>query len=143
MTKLLGRAERIDITAFGLKNIPAKVDTGAYSSSIDFCYAQQDGDYLEFVLLHPETAGYSGEKLRTKNFDTTEVTNANGTQTRFVIFADVTIHGEELPMRLTLADRSNLRYPVLVGRKFINQANYLVDVSIGQGLPDDEEERGL
>lgn len=143
MTKLLGRAERVDIAAFGLKNIPAKIDTGAYSSSIDFCYAVREGDYLEFVLLHPETAGYTGQKLRTNTFETTEVTNANGVQQRFVIFADITLHGEKIPTRLTLANRSNLRYPILIGRKFINQANYMVDVSVGQGLPDDEEEREL
>jgi hypothetical protein len=145
--KLLGRAERVDIPAFGLLDVPAKVDTGAYSSSIDFSFATEvsvgEGTVLEFVLLHPETPGYSGAKLRTSDFETTEVTNAHGTQRRYVIFPEISLHGETRRCRLTLADRSRLRYPILLGRKFIGEADYLVNVTIGKGLKDDEEEREL
>lgn len=145
--RVLGRAERVDISDYNLFDVPAKVDTGAYSSSIDHSYAAivelKGVETLEFVLLHESDAGYTGTKIATTDFETTEVTNANGTQKRYVIFPDITLEGKTHRSRLTLADRSRLRYPVLIGRQFIREADYLVDVRLGKGLPDDEEEREL
>jgi hypothetical protein len=145
--KVLGRAERVDLPEYGFKNMPAKVDTGAYSSSID-CekveLLQQDSEQiLSFVLLRPGRDGYTGRAVTTKHFDVTEVTNANGVQKRFVIFTDMIINGQTTQCRFTLTDRSKLRYPVLIGRRFIREAGYMVDVTQGQGLPDDEEDRNL
>ena len=145
--KVLGRAERVSLPEFGLVNLPAKVDTGAYSSSIDCekveLLQQGSEQTLSFVLLRPGRDGYTGQAVTTKDFDVTEVTNANGVQKRFVIFADMIINEETVKCRFTLTDRSKLRYPVLIGRRFIREAAYVVDVTVGEGLPDDEEERGL
>lgn len=145
--RVLGRAERVDLPDYDLLDLPAKVDTGAYSSSIDHSYAQEthlDGvPALAFILLREGVKGYTGQKLVTTEFETTEVHNANGVQKRYVIFPNMTVEGEVRRARLTLADRSRLRYPVLIGRRFIREAEYLVDVSLGKGLPDDEEERKL
>ena len=146
--RILGRAEVIDIPELGLQGLPAKVDTGAYSSSID-CESVQlavgpDGkQVLEYVPLRPNREQYRGEVVRTSEFERTEVTNSNGHQERFVIFADIIIHGETARCRFTLANRAKLRYPVLLGRRFIKEKHYLVDVTKGQGLPGDEEERNL
>ena len=145
--KVLGRAERIDLPEFNLVHIPAKVDTGAYSSSIDCekIELRTDGDkkVLSFVLLRPGRDGYTGDVLVTEQFDVTEVTNANGVQQRFVIYTDMIIEGEKTVCRFTLTDRAKLRYPVLIGRRFIREAGYMVDVTLGEGLPDDEEDRNL
>lgn len=147
MNKILGRAEQVDFPDYKLFNLPAKVDTGAYSSSIDYSFAEiieKDGrKTLEFILLHPGQVGYTGQKIATEDFDQTEITNANGVQQRFVIFPEMQVEGEKRRCRLTLADRTKLRYPVLIGRRFIKEGGYLVDVQQGQGLPDDEEEREL
>lgn len=141
--KTIGRAERVDLAGYKLLNIPAKVDTGAYSSSIDHSYAAEKNGKLEFVLLRPGTNGYSGQKLVTDEYETTEVKNANGVQERFVIFPDMTTLGQTQRCRLTLANRSSLMYPVLIGRRFLREGGYIVDVQQGTGLPDDEENRQL
>ena len=145
--RTLGRAERVDLPDYELFDLPAKVDTGAYSSSIDHSFVRETElngvPALEFVLLREGSKGYTGKKLTTTEFETTEVHNANGTQKRYVIFPNMTVEGEVRRTRLTLADRSKLRYPVLIGRRFLREAEYLVDVSLGKGLPDDEEERKL
>lgn len=147
MERVIGRAIRIDLPAFNLRNLPAKVDTGAYSASIDCERAQvieHDGrQLLEFILLRPGRDGYTGQTQRTDHFERTEVKNANGVQQRFVIFTDVMVDGQQTQCRFTLTDRSALRYPVLIGRRFLREAHYLVDVRQGEGLPDDEEERQL
>lgn len=144
---VIGRAERITIVNFNLHDLPAKIDTGAYSSSIDHSQAQlveRDGQQvLEFVLMRPGRDGYTGQVLTTTEFETTEVKNSNGTETRFVIFTDIAINGFVKKCRLTLANRSHLRYPVLIGRRFLRETGALVDVNQGKGLPDDEEERNL
>ncbi|HEU5188019.1 MAG TPA: RimK/LysX family protein, partial [Candidatus Saccharimonadales bacterium] len=120
---------------------------GAYTSSLDCEWMQEvahgDQTVLEFVLLRPSRQGYTGKKHSTKDFTYTEVTNANGVQPRYIIFAPVIINGETHRARFSLSNRSKLRYPVLIGRKLIAQGNYLVDVKRGEGFPDDEEERGL
>lgn len=144
---IIGRAERINLKQLGLSNLPAKIDTGAYSSSIDFSSAElvKEGaqEKLKVVLLRPGREGYTGQPILLDKFEMTEVKNSNGTEERFVIFADVEINGLIRTSRLTLAKRGHLRYPVLIGRKFLREAGMVVDVSQGQGLPDDEEERNL
>jgi len=145
--KVLGRAERVDFPELGLTSQHAKIDTGAFTSSIDCEKAevvQQNGErMLEFVLLRPGREGYTGEKHYIKDFDYTEIKNANGAQMRYIIFVDMIIHGERIKGRFSLANREILRYPVLIGRRLIRDANFIVDVRQGEGLPDDEEERGL
>lgn len=145
--RVIGRSERIDLVDFNLNNLPAKIDTGAYSSSIDHSQAklvERDGrQVLEFILLRPERPGYIGELITTEQFEMTEVKNSNGCETRFVIFADIKVGDFVKKCRLTLANRADLRYPVLIGRRFLREANMLVDVNKGQGLPDDEEERRI
>ncbi len=140
---VLGRVEKVDIQELGISNLLAKVDTGAYSSSIDcISVAEKDGQ-LEFVLFNPKHPLYTGEKLITTEFETTEVFNANGVKKRYVIFPEIKIAQTVKKCRLTLSDRSKMRYALLIGRKYISQNNLLVDVKLGQGHPDDEEERGL
>lgn len=145
--KIIGRAERVSIAEFGLINLPAKVDTGAYSSSIACDTVHQleiaGESVLEFILLYPGHRAYTGQVLRTKNFATTEVSNSNGVEKRFVVFAEIQVGDLKHECRFTLAKRQHLRYPILLGRRFLREAGLLVDVNQGQGLPGDEEERNL
>lgn len=142
-TIIIGRASRITIPEYHLADLPAKVDTGAYSSSIDHTSAEERDGMLYVVLLRPGVEGYTGDEIATAEYETTEVKNANGVQTRYVVFPEVVIDGMAQRCRLTLADRSKLRYPVLIGRRFLREGGYIVDVTVGQGLPGDEEDREL
>lgn len=148
MTKhTLGRAEKVDLPDYNLTQQPAKVDTGAYTSSLDCEEAHEvergGKKVLEFVLLRPTRPGYTGQKHTSTDYTYTEITNASGTQHRYIVFANVVIGGQTHRARFSLSNRAKLRYPVLIGRKLIAQGNYLVDVAQGEGFPDDEEERGL
>lgn len=144
---ILGRAVRVDFPALGLMHQMSKIDTGAFTSSIDCEYAavvERDAkEVLEVVLLRPGREGYTGKKHYITDFDRTEIRNSNGAQERFIIFIDVVIKGQAYSGRFSLADRSILRYPVLIGRRLLRDANFVVDVNAGEGYPDDEEERGL
>lgn len=145
--KVIGRSERVDIPSLGLAQVPAKIDTGAYSSSIDCSsvnLTEQDGrSVLEYVVLRPGREGYTGQAVATEDFEMTEVKNSNGVERRYVVFLDLGLEGQTHRCRITLANRSQLRYPVLIGRKFLRETGYLVDVTKGTGLAGDEEERLL
>ena len=143
----LGRAEQVDFPDFNLSNLTAKVDTGAYTSSIDCEYVkeiQKNGKtVIEFVLLRPGKPGYTGEKLYAEDFLPAEIKSANGVQVRYTLITKAVVGGKTFDIRFSLSNRSNMRYSVLIGRKLIAQGNFLIDVTKGDGPPDDEEERGL
>jgi hypothetical protein len=145
--KVLGRAERIDFPGFGLNQLMSKIDTGAFTSSIDVehvAVVERDGkSVLEVVFLRPGREGYTGEKCYIEEFERSEIKNSNGSQMRYIVFSDLVIRGETYRGRFSLADRSILRYPVLIGRRLLRDAKFVVDVNQGEGYPDDEEERGL
>jgi hypothetical protein len=144
---LLGKAEKVDFPKFGLKGLNAKVDTGAYTSSIDCEYIkeiEEDGKkVLEFVLLHAGKPGYTGDKLYSDDYVLAEIKNANGAQLRYIVMTEVILAGKSYTIRFSLSDRSKMMYSVLVGRKLIATGDYLVDVKLGEGPTDDEEARGL
>lgn len=144
---ILGRAEKVDLPELDLFALPAKVDTGAYTSSLDCEFIEEqerDGKkVLVYIPLRPGRDNYKGQECTSTDYTYTEIKNANGVQHRFVVFISIVINGQTERARFSLSDRSKLRYPVLIGRKLIAQGNYLVDVTRGEGFPDDEEERGL
>ena len=57
MKKIIGRKEKIDLNEWGITGITAKIDTGAYTSSIHCEYVREirDGEkrVLHFIVLAP------------------------------------------------------------------------------------------
>lgn len=130
---LIGRKEDIDLPGLKLKGVDAKIDTGAYSSSIH-CHhielAKKNGrTVLKFKVLDPEHDNYQRRVFIFKSFKTTKVKSSNGkAENRFVIKTTVEIFDKEYKTEFTLSDRSDMKYPVLLGRKFIQQG-FIVDVN--------------
>ena len=50
-------------------------------------------------------------------------------QERYVIRAVVQLYGEELEAEFSLSDRSDMKYPVLLGRSLLRQGRFVVDVA--------------
>ena len=130
---LIGRKEDIDLPELKLKGVDAKIDTGAYSSSIH-CHhielTKKDGKkVLKFKLLDPEHESYQRKTFVFKTFKTTKVKSSNGkSENRFVITTNVEIFGRKFKTEFTLTDRSDMKFPILLGRKFIQQG-FIVDVN--------------
>lgn len=81
--------------------VEAKIDTGAYRTSIDLSLAKKLGIY-------------SPEKI----IDTIEYRNAIGRfQERPIINCTIKIAGIEIESKANVVDRSHMSYPVLVGRR--------------------------
>lgn len=120
----------IDFPEFDIKSVVTKVDTGAYSGCFHATnikvLTSKGADILEFSPFdHPK------KKYATIHFTRKRVKSSNGqTEERFFIDTDIIIDGQQYPVRLSLTDRSNMRWPALIGRKFLKQHKFLVDVTV-------------
>lgn len=129
----IGRLEPIDFPEWDIVNIDAKIDTGAYTSSLH-CHRiesfEKDGKpYVRFNLLDPSHEIYNDKLFKLPVYSTKTIKSSNGTtEKRFIIKTIIRVLDRELEAELSLTNRSEMRYPVLIGRKLIS-GHFLVDPS--------------
>jgi len=139
---IIGRAERVDFPSAEVFNVPAKIDTGAYRTSVWATDIREEAGELKFKLMGPESDFYSGKECSVSRFDLVDVENSFGQkEKRYSILFTVKVGHKTIRTNITLANRAHKTYPVLIGRKFL-RGRYLVDVSEGDPL-EDEETMGL
>ena len=127
--EILGRSDRVDLPGLGLEDIQAKIDTGAYTSSLHCLRAEVINDQLEFVLLDEEHPEFTGIKYTFKKFEQREIKNSFGeAELRFVIKTKVKIFDHIIKAEFSLSNRGNLKFPVLLGRKILRH-RFLIDVT--------------
>lgn len=133
MKKVIGRLEKVDFPELGLYDIDAKVDTGARSSSIH-ChhikkFIKDQKNFVNFYLLDPDHDDYERTLFEMPISAERKVKSSNGqVELRIFIKTPITILGETYDIDLSLTDRSNMKYPILLGRRILAK-NFLVDVS--------------
>ncbi|MGE0587941.1 MAG: ATP-dependent zinc protease [Cyclobacteriaceae bacterium] len=126
---ILGRSDRVDLPGLGLTDIHAKIDTGAYTSSLHCSSAKVVDGKLEFVLLDEEHPEFTGMKFTFKEFDQRVIKNSFGeAEMRYIIKTTVRMHNKTYRTQFSLSDRDNLKFPVLLGRRVIKK-RFLIDVS--------------
>lgn len=130
--KIIGRREKIIIPELGIGLVWAKVDTGAYSSSLhaENIRVEKLGkkNVLLFEALLPGHKGYTGETIIFKKFQKKLVKNSSGTgEIRYLIQTTIKIAGEEFLTEFTLSERSRMRNAILLGRKALKK-RFLINV---------------
>lgn len=126
--EFLGRYDRVDLPGLGLKNIHAKVDTGAYRCSLHCQSAKVVNGVLEYVLLDEEHPEFTGMKFKADTFYERDIKNSFGeVERRYVITTTIKIFNEEITAEFSLSNRGSLKFPILIGRKIL-QDRYLIDV---------------
>lgn len=133
MKKLIGRIDKVDFPEFNLMDIDVKIDSGAYTSSIhcsDIIEIQENRvNYIQFTLLDPEHPAYNNKIFKTQNFSTKLVKSSNGiSENRYVIKTEIRLFNQTFPIYLTLTQRGEMKYPVLIGRKFMND-KFIIDTT--------------
>jgi len=129
---LIGRRENVDFPQLELFGIIGKVDTGAYTTALH-CHdihleKENEKDVLCFKLLDPTHPEYNEKEQRFYEFDEREIKNSSGVlEKRFVIKTRVVIAGRVIKSLISLTDRGNMRYPVLIGRRLLRN-RFIVDV---------------
>lgn len=131
--KVIGRIDKADFPELFLTNINIKIDTGAYTSTIHSHHIKEvvnDGEkHIEFQLLDPTHSEYSDKIFNTKHYKKKRVKNSFGkSEQRFVVVTTIVIFEEEYPIELSLSERSDMKYPILIGRKLLNN-RFIVDTS--------------
>lgn len=125
---ILGRYDRVDLPGLGLFDIHAKVDTGAYRSSLHCHQVQIVDGMLEFILLDEEHPEFTGKKLKFAEFYLRDIKNSSGeTERRFVISTTLKIFDEEIITEFSLCNRGSLKFPILIGRKILRN-RFMIDV---------------
>ncbi len=131
--KIIGRKEKITLPGLGLKLVWAKIDTGAFTSSLhaeEIREELKDGKkVLCFKILMPAHKKFTDKTLVFEKYREKKVKNSFGqTETRFLITTKIRIAGETFPAEFTLSDRSSMKNSILLGRKILRD-RFLVDVT--------------
>ncbi|HEX8762793.1 MAG TPA: RimK/LysX family protein [Candidatus Saccharimonadales bacterium] len=132
---IIGRSELLHFLDESIADIPAKVDTGAYRSAVHASDIQllDDGKTLSFCLLggHP-VCGNMAVTLTTQKFTKVFVENSFGhREERYEVKLRVKLGPKIFTAAFSLADRGKKIYPILLGRKMLNN-RFLVDTAYSQ-----------
>lgn len=136
---VIGRFDKADFPSLHLDDIAVKIDTGAYTSSIHCDNIVEDDDGIHCTFLDDEHPNYNGKRFTFPEYDIVFVRSSNGViQKRYQVQSKIKIFGKVFKISLSLSDRQEMRYPVLLGRKFLTKKfivdTELSDVSFNQKL---------
>jgi hypothetical protein len=131
---IIGASDIIDLPSLKLHNITCKIDTGADTSAIHTCQVQvtmkEQFPILQFRVLDPSHPLYVKRVFSFRNFSKTIIRNSFGEEEeRYVIKTKIQVFGKIYYTEFTLANRQEMRYPILLGKKFLEN-NFLVDVGL-------------
>jgi hypothetical protein len=127
--QIIGRRETVDFPDLHLHGLTAKIDTGAYTTALHCHHVRVEGNVLIFRLLdetHPE---YQDTEHRFTTFYEKEVKNSFGEkELRYIIRTRIRVGRRTIKSIISLSDRGNMRYPVLIGRRLLKN-RFIVDVA--------------
>lgn len=123
----IGWRELVDLPELGLSGIPAKIDTGARTSSLHAHVLEEferDGEsFVRFAVDWDDVR----HECAAIHVDVRGITSSNGeTQRRYVIKTPLRVGGNEVRAEISLADRSDMKFPILIGRSSLRH-RFVVD----------------
>src|SRR5690349_2986365 len=113
--RLIGRREFVDFPGLDLKGIEAKIDTGAYTSSLHCTNIEEknvNGITTLFFTVELETAsGFQKKEYSFTDFYTKNIKNSFGEmEERYIIKTVVKIGKKNIRAAISLSNRWNMRY---------------------------------
>ena len=130
---VIGRQDIADFPLLDIYQIPVKIDSGAYTSSLH-CHnieqIEKNGkEKIKCNLLDPSHAKYHEKEFIFENFSKKKVKSSNGqVEERFKITTKILLFNQLYPIELTLSERGSMRFSVLLGRKFLSK-KFIIDTS--------------
>jgi len=128
---IIGWREWISLPQLGIKFIKAKIDTGARSSSLhafDTEFFDQDGAQWVRFKVNPVQRNESWVvEAAAPVFESRAIRSSSGeAQVRPVIVTPLQLFGERFDIELTLADRNQMGFRMLLGREAFRR-RFLID----------------
>lgn len=129
--QIIGMTDLVDFPDLALFDVQAKVDTGAFTSALHCKDIQLirsgPGKRLSFWLI--DKTGEPARRFYSDEFSQRMIRNSFGVaELRYVIKTRIILFERTIRAEFTLADREQLRNPVLLGRKLLRN-RFIVDVS--------------
>lgn len=128
-SNLIGRLDKANFPEINLKNIRVKIDTGAYTSAIH-CHRIEETapGNLRVIFLDPDHLKYTGKVFDFHDYSKKNIRSSNGDiSERFVITLGMSFYKQVYATEFSLSFRGDMRYPVLIGRKFLIENSFVVD----------------
>ncbi len=130
----IGRRDHIDLPQLGLFDVEAKIDTGAYGCALHCHQIKREmrggREVLMFKVLDPDHKDYEEQTHIVEEFRQKAVKSSTGErEERYVINTRIVLFGQEWNVDFSLTDRSSMKYPILLGRKFLS-GKFLVNVNL-------------
>ena len=133
---VIGWREIVALPELGLPRLAAKIDTGARTSALHASHIQpfeRDGaPWVRFSLRH-------GGAHELPVHDEREIKNTGGIpERRIIIRTPFVIAGRRWKIDVSLADRGNMQFPLIVGRSALSGHRIAVDTGRSYlcGAPD-------
>lgn len=142
---IIGRREWCEFPDLGLPGVLAKVDTGAKTSTLHAFRIrpfQRDGEQWVSFAVHPVRRRRRPEiHTEARVVDERKVTSSNGeTERRLVIATTMVLGSHRFMSELTLTNRDEMGYRMLLGRQSLAR-RFVVDPVLSLALGDRDESR--
>ena len=120
--KIIGWREWIKLPELGVPFLKVKVDTGARTSSLHAfdltIFRKRGSDYARFFIHTQQRKKEPSVLAEAKIAEYRHVKSSNGQrELRPVIITSIELHGETWPIELTLANRDDMGFRMLLGRE--------------------------
>lgn len=129
---IVGWRELVGLPDLVSARIPAKIDTGARTSSLHATEIERfDRDGQRWVRFLLDLGEGRSEPVicEVPRADRRIITSSNGDgQTRFIIKTALTLGSHKFRAEFSLADRSDMKFPILIGRTALRR-RFLVEPS--------------
>lgn len=126
---LIGRTDIVDFPKLELFDIDIKVDSGANTSSFHCHSIQEENNVLKCQFLDPKHEKYHEKYFIFDEFTQKKIKSSNGiAENRYLIKTEIRIFNEIHSIELTLTERGSMKFPVLLGRKFLSK-KFMVDTA--------------
>ncbi|MBA2407490.1 MAG: ATP-dependent zinc protease [Chitinophagales bacterium] len=129
LKRKIGRSDKVDFPEWELSDIDAKVDSGAYTSSIHCENIEpliSNGEHRIRFIIHEQG---NPIVIESKIYACKQVRNSFGqSEYRYFVKTIIQLFEESYPIELALTNRASMKYPVLLGRKLL-QGRFVIDVT--------------
>lgn len=140
----VGALEQCDLPELGIEKLHVRVDTGAATSSLHVDnideFRKGGKNYVSFDI-HPDIHNVDSIIRTTAPVEGTKKVKSSSadTEKRVVITTLIRLAGREWPIKITLTDRSEMTYLMLMGREAM-EGRIIVDPEFEYLLSQDDDE---
>ena len=132
--KIIGWKEWFNLDCIALPAIKGKIDTGAKTSALHAFNIEtfyiEDVEYVRFDIHPLQKNKRLVRSCISRVIDRRMVSDSSGKkEKRTVIKSDLKIGDSKIRIELTLTNRDNMSFRMLLGREAIKQAKMIVDIS--------------